>query len=200
MPYTIQQKIKHRIQKKQNKLIKKMQEDLEDRLQLFEKESNTIWMKSINSTFEELYKEAVNMYDTLIEEYYKYKTTSYYRHHVGIGTGTGENLYFGKQFTLTSGLIPELSMDFSGKDMDKYQYNSTDEVLDMVMHGIRGVPSKGWWTTWKGSYNGKYFSVGGVDIATAFNAFYQNFDYLSRYIFKEKINEEKMTGKYQFFK
>ena len=30
--------------------------------------------------------------------------------------------------------------------------------------------------------------------------FEDNFGYLSRYIFKEKINEEKKTGKYRFYK
>jgi hypothetical protein len=140
------------------------------------------------------------MYDALIEEYYKYKTSSYYRHHVGIGTGTGENLYYGKQFDLSHCYIPQLSIRFSGTDMDGYRNSSTDEVLSNVLHGVRGVPSKGWQTTWNGSYNGKYFSVGGVDVATAFNLFEENFGHLSRYIFKEKINEEKKTGRYQFYK
>ena len=109
-------------------------------------------------------------------------------------------MYFGKQFTLKPGVIPQLTLRFSGQDMDKYRHNSPDEVLNMVMHGIRGIPSKGWWTTWHGSYDGKYFGVGGVDIITAFNLFEDSFGYLSRYIFKEKINEEKKTGKYRFYK
>ena len=189
MPYSLEKLVEHRIKKKTNELVKQ-----------FEQETDEIWMNSINNTFEELYTEAVNMYDALIEDYYKYKTTSYYRHHVGIGTGTGENLYFGKQISWQSGFVPKLTLDFSGENMDKYRHNSTDEVLDMVMNGIRGIPSKGWWTTWKGSYNGKYFSVGGVDVATAFNLYRDNFRYLSRFIFKEKINEEKKTNKYRFYK
>ena len=189
MPYSLEKKVEKKINKKIDEFIKK-----------YDEETNIIWNKSINRTFEELHEESVNMYDALIEEYYKYKTTSYYRHHVGIGTGTGENLYFGKQIHLTNGYIPQLKIGFSGKDMDGYKHNSPDEVLDMVMNGIRGVPSKGWQTTWKGSYDGKYFSVGGVDVATAFSLFEDNFGYLSRYIFKEKIREEKETGKYQFYK
>lgn len=189
MPYSLEKKVKKRLDKISEKFLEQ-----------YDKETDEIWEKSVNKTFEELHEEAVNMYDSLIEQYYKYETKSYYRHHVGIGTGTGENLYYGKQITWNSGYIPQLSIKFSGENMDNYRHNSSDEVLNMVMHGIRGVPSKGWWTTWKGSYNGKYFSVGGVDVTTAFNLFEDNFEYLSRYIFKEKINEEKKTGKYRFYK
>ena len=190
MPYSRARKIEHQLNKKTN-----------DYLRTFEKESKEIWEKSINNTFEELYAEAYKMYDSLIDQFYSYKTKSYIRHgETRPGTQMGTNLYRGQQFMLTPGFIPQLTIDFSGEDMENYQHNSADEVLSMVMRGIRGVPSKGWWSTWKGSYNGKYFSVNGVDVVTAFNLFRNNFGYLSRYIFNEKINEEKLSGKYKFYK
>ena len=190
MPYSLEKKIEQKINKKIEKLTKK-----------FDEETNVIWNKSVNDTFEELYIESYKMYDKLIDDFYLYKTKSYIRHgETRPGTQMGSNLYRGQQIKLAPGFIPKLSISFSGKDMDGYQHSSTDEVLKMVMNGIRGVPSKGWWTTWHGSYDGKYFSVGGVDISSAFNLFEENFGYLSRYIFKEKLNEEKKTGKYQFYK
>ena len=164
MPYSAE-KI---LEKRTNKMFEKM-------LKQFRSETEMLWERSITETFNELYEEAVNMYDKLIEDYYKYKTTSYYRHHVGIGTGTGENLYYGKQISINYGFIPELIIDFSGSNMDGYKNASADEVLTQVMHGIRGVPPKGWWTTWHGNYDGKYFSAGGVDVTTAFKLFKDNF-------------------------
>lgn len=190
MPYSLEKRIEKRIEKKTEQLLKQ-----------FDKETDQIWNNSINNTFEELYTEAYKMYDKLIDDFYLYKTKSYIRHgETRPGTQMGSNLYRGQQIKLTPGFIPSLSISFSGKDMEKYRHSSPDEVLDMVMNGIRGVPSKGWWTTWKGSYDGKYFSVGGVDVTTAFDLFEDNFGYLSRYIFKEKINEEKKSGKYRFYK
>lgn len=190
MPYSRSRKIEKQLERK-----------TESFLQRFEKESKEIWEKSINNTFEELYIESYKMYDALIDQFYTYKTKSYVRHgETKPGTQMGSNLYRGQQIKLIHGFVPQLTIDFSGEEMERYRHNSADEVLDMVMHGIRGVPSKGWWTTWKGSYDGKYFSVGGVDVATAFSLFRDNFGYLSRYIFNEKVNEEKKSGKYMFYK
>ena len=192
--------LKTLLKKKGQELTDKMHKENEIRLLKLKAEGKAIWDKCINETYEELYDEATNMYDKLIEDFYKYKTKSYYRHHVGIGTGTGENLYFGKQFELQRGTIPSLHLDFSGKDMDGYRTVTTDDVLANVMNGIRGVPEKGWWTTWHGSYDGKYFSVGGTDITTAFNIFEDNLEHIKRYIFYEKVNREKSSGKYKFYK
>lgn len=183
-----------------DKMMERFDDYLEKSLKIFEEEAEDLWNKSINDTFEDLYNEAVGLYDSLIEKYYKYETKSYYRHHVGIGTGTGENLYYGKQIELKTGESPELSINFSGEDMDGYKHNSTDEVLSMVMHGIRGVPSKGWWTTWSGDYDGEYFSVGGVNISRAFDIFDKEFDRLSVKIFRKNVNKIKKSGKYRFFK
>lgn len=156
------------------------------------------WNTGITYAINELYKEAWKMYDSFIDQYYSYKTQSYIRHgETRPGTCRGINLYRGQQFkiknkvqsksipikidkanfTLEATLnTPALITNISGEEMDGYRYNTTDEVLDMVIDGIRGVPQKGWWIPWTGSYNGKYFSVSNATMAKAFEMFDDYFD------------------------
>lgn len=165
----------------------------------FKKESDQIWEKSINYAYEELYREAYHMYDAFIDQYYEYKTKSYIRHGESRpGTQRGINLYRGQQIEYKPGLVPSLTIDFSGKDMERYRNNSTDEVLEMVMNGIRGVPGKGWWETWTGSYFGKHFSIQGSTISKAFEIFNDNFDFMANKLFQESYNKEINSGKYEF--
>ena len=163
------------------------------------KEAIQVWNEAINYTYKELYDEAWKMYDTFINQFYAYKTKSYIRHgETKPGTGMGSNLYRGQQITLKPGFNPSLSIEFSGEDMEKYRHNSTDEVLKMVMSGIRGVPSKRWWTTWKGSYNGTYFSFSG-EMINAFNTFENYFYDIANVIFSKKLDNINKSGRFIYF-
>ena len=139
----------------------------------FLKSSAKISEKELNKANEEILEEAKRMYDVFIDQYYKYKTTSYYRHDVGIGTGTGMNLYRAQDFgfdTVTideyqdRGIIANLKnvkIKYNPNSMAKYRKFPRARVLDMIINGIRGVP--GYTDTyWEGEYNGKYFSYNGV--------------------------------------
>ena len=162
------------------------------------------WNETIEYTLKELEEEARNMYDSFIEQYYKYKTKYYYRHNAGVGTCWGDNLYYGSWGKGDRGINIVFSEEKKGFKMYKfytnfsgdlmaggYEYNTPDEVLSQVMRGIRGVPEledgkEGWWEPWIGSYNGKYFSYGGI-MKKAFNCFDDNFEQLQREIFNKHI-------------
>lgn len=178
-----------------NELTKQI---IKDKKALFKKMEN-IWNTGIAYAMPELYKEAEKMYDSFIDQYYAYKTKSYVRHgETKPGTCRGINLYRGQQFkivdkthiesctdtagkktiiNLTAKLnTPIFHMDISAKDMEGYKYNPADEVLDLVVNGIRGVPDKGWWIPWTGSYTCKYFSIEKTTMARAFEIFDDYFD------------------------
>ncbi len=167
------------------KVIQEMKKEIPKQ---FKEHCISQWTKAINYTYRELYKEATAMYDTYIDQYYRYKTKSYIRHGESYpGTMRGINLYRGQQIKFSPGLLPSLDIRFSGEDMDDYQHNSPDEVLSMVTRGIRGVPGRGWWETWTGSYTGKWFSFSGT-MSNAFNTFDDRFEDMEEYIFFKKLN------------
>ena len=175
-------------------VLKLIQQAKEDAQQQFIKDftDNAIsqWSKAINYTYRKLYDEAKKMYDSYIDQYYKYKTKSYIRHGESRpGTMRGINLYRGQQIKFSPGLVPTLDIHFSGEDMENYglKGDSPDEVLSMVMRGIRGVPSRGWWETWTGSYDGTYFSYSG-NMMSAFNTFNDRFEDMEEYIFFKKLH------------
>lgn len=91
-------------------------------------------------------------FDEIIRQYYLYKTTSYYRHEVGVGTGTGVNLYRANNISLEydNGYASGLVLDINADDMDGYYGYSKNKVLDNVLKGIRGVEFAG------SSLNGKF--------------------------------------------
>lgn len=158
------------------------------------------WNKGIAYAMPELYKEAERMYDSFIDQFYAYETKSYIRHgETRPGTCRGINLYRGQQFELknkvyTKSFIdkvgekatvnltlrlntPIFSTNISAQDMEYRKYHdSAEEVLELVTNGIRGVPDKGWWIPWMGSYEGKYFSTGRTTMAKAFEMFDNYFD------------------------
>lgn len=90
-------------------------------------------------------------YDDIIDQYYLYKTTSYYRHATGIGTGTGWNLYQSNNISLYPKAVGEndkytgLIFDINANDMAGYPRFSKHKVLDNVLQGIRGVPGSFSW-------------------------------------------------------
>lgn len=85
-------------------------------------------------------------YDDIIDQYYLYKTTSYYRHKTGIGTRTGFNLYQSNNISLYPKKVNEndrytgFILDINADDMMNYYRFSKDKVLDNVLNGIRGIP------------------------------------------------------------
>lgn len=89
-------------------------------------------------------KEALNMYKTLIQQFYEYKTTSYIRHGEPFaGTQEGTNLLAGgddSKITIRNNgkKSPTLNIAFSAEGMQGgYEYDTPEHVLDSVMHGIR---------------------------------------------------------------
>lgn len=155
-----------------------------------------------NYAYKELFDEANQMYKTFIDHYYFYKTKSYWRHGVGRGTGTGQNLYLGNKIKLIEGDNPQLIIDFTGEGMKPYRFDSTDAVLEQVMSGVRGVPKdrhgKSWLESWSGSYSGKYFSAVGTTMDNAFESFDAQFDNLIKgivdkkyYLYERQIKEEQ---------
>lgn len=77
-------------------------------------------------------------YDLIIDQYYEYRTTSYYRHETGIGTGTGINLYRSNNINTYKDRI---KIEIDARDMDGYPGMNKEKVLDMILNGIRGVPN-----------------------------------------------------------
>lgn len=97
-------------------------------------------------------------YNDIIDQYYLYKTTSYYRHKTGIGTGTGWNLYRSNNISLYPNDIGEngrytgLILDINADNMKDYYRYSKHKVLDNVLRGIRGVPGGFSWMVNKKTY------------------------------------------------
>ena len=145
--------------------------------------------KVIRSVNNDMYSEAMNMYDTFIKQFYSYRTTSYVRHWEGVpGTGEGQNLYFGKdirKYTRKPKLIINLPGDAGYESngggqaepmADDYRFNTAEEVLGYVYEGIRFPEKFGRGKMeWSGSYKGHLFSYSGT-MRQAFNNFNMNFD------------------------
>lgn len=144
---------------------------------------------TINYTNEQMYKEATKMYDTFIDQFYSYRTSSYIRHgETKPGTGMGTNLYRGQQIRkLGTRKEPMLEISFSGADMEGgYEYASPGEVLEGVMTGLRFCsPNGSFGMEWSGSYEGKHFSYAG-SMKDAFDQFGKDFKKTSRKIFMEQ--------------
>ena len=118
------------------------------------------WIEVSNEVNDIYYKETVRMYNSLIEQYYKYKTKSYIRHGEGKpGTCEGSNLLAGKKIKKHTGKIPYIEIDFNSIGMiGGYQRDDPSQVLENVMNGIRGVPPY-WTMEWSGEYGkGRYTS------------------------------------------
>lgn len=118
---------------------------------------------SAMSAAQDIYKDEMLMYDECIEQYYTYKTTSYRRHEVGKGTGTGINLYRSNNFKLKThmveGVLAPVELprwidaydEVNANDMDGYKPWKDQEgnlhpvdkeaILQYVLEGWRGVAS-----------------------------------------------------------
>lgn len=161
--------------------------------------------KTIRYVNNEMYDEAVNMYDEFIRQFYSYETTSYIRHWEGKpGTGEGQNLYFGKDIrkeTRKPKLIiylptdPEYISNGGGQMKepmaDDYRFNTAQEVLSYVYSGVR-FPDKFNKVVmeWRGDYKGKYFRYRGT-MEDAFNTFNMKFDKIAMSVAQKYL---KMIG------
>lgn len=146
------------------------------------KTAKSDFWKVIQDVNKELYQEARSMYYSFIDQFYKYKTTSYIRHsQPRPGTQKGVNLYFGTQIKMIHGKRPKLVVAFDASDMDGgYQYDDKETVLDLVMGGIRFTGEQTMY--WRGSYSGKYFGYVGTPEG-AFNLFNDTFDSVAASVF-----------------
>ena len=106
------------------------------------KEFVKIAIKAKHDVFKELHRETSSIFDKCIDQYYRYKTTSYYRHETGIGSRTGINLYRANQMQhIQNGIRDTLVLGWDGSE-DMAAYTSKidpDYVMDNVANGIRGV-------------------------------------------------------------
>lgn len=170
---------------KKNRL-KKMLENYAD--EKVKEIMNTDWYVAINQTNHELEKETKKMYDSLIDNFYKYKTKSYIRHGEGEtkpGTQVGTTLYRGNDIHGSYGKAPKLHVFFDGNilrdDERSYQYDDPSKVFDYVMFGIRFpyYNTMGWDT----EYVGKYFSYSGTPYQI-FNKFHDDWEKNSEKVFR----------------
>lgn len=169
----------------------------------YEKASLKYLSEEVNIAVKKLKREAEKMYDQFIDQFYKYRTTSYYRHDVGKGTGTGMNLYRAQDFKINKFMyedyeLSELIINFNSEDMAEYKgkYRDGDEkknvdrqfVLDLVLDGTRGLPN-GWGQSWEGSYDGDYFEYEGI-MRDAFNKFISKESSMIVKMCRKKVNNK----------
>lgn len=159
--------------------------------------------KAMNHVGEELCNEASQMYETFIDQFYTYKTSSYSRHSVGIGTQTGMNLYRANHIKLKkTSLFPIITIRLDGSEMQSQHYNRTgykyisvhdsaDDVLNDVMTGWRfPYPNENYfpdglsWSSPEG-YHGKYFHANGT-ILEAFDKFGKEASKIAIQVFYEE--------------
>ena len=171
------------------------------------REANKIFAIAAKEATEKSKQLLSKTYDLIIDQYYEYRTTSYYRHETGIGTGTGLNLYRSNNKINT--YTDRLRLEIDARDMDGYHRMNKEKVLDMILNGIRGVPNH------KGSsLNGRFMfqnmnfqanipdRFGNIEgtprqvmtemcrrITTSYYPMYWN----------ESFRKETKTGKYEYF-
>lgn len=144
--------------------------------------------KTFNESIECIYTEAWKMYDSFIDQFYAYKTTSYIRHgETKPGTMVGSNLYRGQDFRFDPNKLT-LDLDFSSKDMQEgYQYDKAKDVLFKVMRGYRFKAKNIDVIEWRGSYSSKYLNPGtNITMEEAFDYFINNSNKILVKIFNEK--------------
>ncbi len=189
-----------------DKVLAEAREEIKKEIkkQLIEQVKNDIPV-AMDYMVDELQREATNMYNSLITQFYLYKTTSYIRHWEGHpGTMKGSNLYYAFHARkLHKNGLPYLFIRIDAEDMaDGYKLDKKEDVLDYVLAGKRWpyeftrendageeVPSMSKEdTTWSGTYQGKYFSYRGVP-NEIFDSFFENFENIATPIFFSKFHE-----------
>lgn len=120
------------------KELKKMAEEITNELTPVIKEIYT-------NAVEEFHLELSKAFDEIIRQFYTYKTTSYYRHNEGIGTGKGKNLYesFLSEVEYKGEYADHYLVRVVPDFMESKNYKTTaDQVLDMVLNGYRSPLGK----------------------------------------------------------
>ena len=160
--------------------------------------------KVINEVNNELYNEVIHMYDTLIDQFYAYKTSSYIRHgETRPGTGMGINLYRANSIYKKNGKNPILTIQINADNMEGgYQHDTKYDVLNYVLSGIR-FPFDGTRTDADGRrypisnfgasglrYHGRYFNYKG-NIDSIFKEFDNDFKNISSNMFYNKWRKTK---------
>lgn len=100
---------------------------------------------AVTLTAEQITKDLSDTFDKCIDDFYLYETTSYYRHEVGKGTGTGWNLYLANRFKVNYSGKNAKSIHFGWSNADrlmgsykiKNEQQGIEHVIDSVMNGIR---------------------------------------------------------------
>lgn len=179
-----------------DKVVKEMEEKYVESLNKRYERGLDLIAEVITRTAKEMYNDARSIYDQCIEQYYMYKTKSYYRHYVGKGTGTGENLYYSNKIELSytqraGRTIPDmLSIDINASGMDGYKpwkdadgnWHPVDKeaVLGYVLAGQRGVDADGKFgntaTSWSAYVYNKNFGGLEGNPNEIFDSFKNNFD------------------------
>lgn len=193
----------------------KLEKAIKDLVKEEMKEIRRQGIKIINGITKDLYKEAYQMYDSFIDQFYTYETHSYWRHGAGIGTRTGVTLYRASNFRYhqnKKGLdsfefnIEDPSDDYpgsstapGGKNKGTYKYRiPTDEIYDYIINGKRfylewdrvdGSGKSVIEDLWSGHYDGKYFKTNGnTTILQAFNDFDDRYDDIAADLLKERFH------------
>jgi hypothetical protein len=189
-----------------SKLFEKKQEKLQN--QLIQSLTETCY-KALDLTAEDLYKEAWQIFDKCMDQFYRYKTTSYYRHETGIGTRTGMNLYRANQFRINYGIddhVSSLHIGWNDNDMASYKpwkdadgnlhQIDKDYVLYNVMRGIRGLEDESmlngfapYDNHWSAEVQTKYFGMLSGTPNQIFDVFEREWDDVSRKLFRRHFTK-----------
>ena len=120
---------------------------------------------AFDDAFQDVYKDAWKMYDSFIDQFYAYETTSYIRHgETRSGTKVGINLYRANDISFNPRNF-EVDINISSRDMEgSYKYDTPYRVLQNVLSGIRfkrdfGNGNGPFIMEWRGTYNGKYIHL-----------------------------------------
>lgn len=147
--------------------------------------------------------EVTNMYNSYIDKFYSYKTTSYIRHGTSKpGAGYGRNLYKGLNVNIDKNKST-ITIEYNGngnwiQSMSdyEYQYDDPDTVLNYVMHGIRfphylvhNSNNEYIDMSWSHKYVGKHFSCDGT-LQDAVNMFDYKFNNIAESIFLPLWNKK----------
>ena len=168
----------------------------------FQKASGDM-LSVLNEVNNELYNESTKMYDSLIDQFYSYKTSSYIRHgQHRPGTRMGENLYRANNISRTWGLNPSLTIKLDGSDMEEgYRFDSAINVFENISAGVRfpffadrnlkfeNVDKENYSASHL-FYEGKLFAYSGT-INSIFRDFDKDFDNMSYYLFYQKWKKTK---------
>lgn len=129
MPYSLQRQLEHK---------KKMW--IKRNTALFANAAK----EAASRALEEVCEEGSKIFDQCIDQFYMYKTRSYYRHEAGKGTGTGWNLYLANGFrkSYKNGYVTSFTSGWDSRDMLPYGSVTAEYVLNNVMNGIRGLEDK----------------------------------------------------------